>query len=370
MTNLLLNEESSKGISLCSCLMTRNIPNGTREIIRSCSWMQDLIYNHTARQNKVVGLTDSLLPGSHNSATWDLKDQLGIDFEEEHPKLAHALQRCCPSIMRPWAKCQTHSIIQQLQLGIRYFDLRIAINRENEFHLLHGLVATETLPQVLENVKRFVTNHPFEIVVLDVVHMFGFTREFHNAALMQLINNTLGEHLARPSTFKKSDDDSLPSLNEVWRSSGRVFVFLYEQDCGTLSGLDFCHSIWPRLKYIDSPWLQCSSTDQLLCRSYQVVSRFYPPHAKSARIQALQYVLTPSTSQILLGILSVLLNIVFSPTSLLKLNESAISELTKRADELLAKPNVIILDGWNTTSDSYNYIIQFVIEENRKRLNE
>ena len=60
----------------------------------------------------------------------------------------------------------------QLALGVRYIDLRVFLDRNtNTKYLVHGFEAGELLVE-LESVAQFVENHPEEIVILDMNHIY------------------------------------------------------------------------------------------------------------------------------------------------------------------------------------------------------
>jgi hypothetical protein len=465
-------------------------------VIRSCCWMQDLVHrrlkqrfmegenvnastciidagnNRRSKNEITIRLEDLVLPGSHNAATWKLRcnsnttdddggmDILGLDFQKENATLSSYIKsnkRICQcvasSVIQPWAQCQTHSIRTQLEMGVRYFDLRISTtmnltitpdhvnthtsspqktrgsNNNNgriikDFDIVHGLNSFETLSDVLHQVRDFVLDdHPFEIIVLDVVHLYGFTIQQHNVDLMILIQHVLRDLLVRPSIFYGKSHEQftavdgskqqLPTLNDLWAanysetenyggagaeeespyttssSSPRVFVFLYQQDCyNTLEGLDFDHVIWPRLQYIDSPWLQCSTPSELPERAMAAMPRSMNEKCHSAdrhsRLHVLQYVLTPSTKQIIQSVVTRLCTTVFAnnnkvPTSTLLLDQSRalVSNLIDEPLNLKAliassagRPgtNVLLLDGWGAEIEETQSLMRAILLTNLDRI--
>ena len=86
-----------------------------------------------------------------------------------------------------WALTQTYDIPQQLALGIRYFDLRIATKPNSEdlyvAHTLYG-IKLETL---LENIKTFLDAHPKEVVLLDFNHFYRISSEKHKQCLSMIL---------------------------------------------------------------------------------------------------------------------------------------------------------------------------------------
>jgi hypothetical protein len=96
------------------------------------------------------------LPGTHDSATY-LLPQSGIEDQI--------------------SKTQTKIIYEQLNLGIRFFDIRV--NADN-MTINHGKTPTGvSVHDVLETFKFFFINNPSEIVVMHVKHEWGVTKGFH-----------------------------------------------------------------------------------------------------------------------------------------------------------------------------------------------
>ncbi len=173
------------------------------------------------------------IPGSHNSFTYSIdKDSpLGPDHS---PRLVNFANRCSwltkPVIYR-WAVCQKISVTGQLELGVRYFDLRLckeyfklmedirkeevermnskrkrkrwrkrwkgtskleraAISRSTpdasalrthaaegrsrtEICVLHALFGCD-IECALTEINTFLAKHPREVVILDFQHVYGF----------------------------------------------------------------------------------------------------------------------------------------------------------------------------------------------------
>jgi hypothetical protein len=101
-------------------------------------------------------LHELCIPGTHDSATY-LLPQSGIEDQI--------------------SKTQTQTIFQQLNLGIRFFDIRV--NADN-MTINHGRTPTGvSLEKVLETFKFFFINNPSEIVIMHVKHEWGVTQGFH-----------------------------------------------------------------------------------------------------------------------------------------------------------------------------------------------
>merc|ERR1712226_1233509 len=69
-----------------------------------------------------VPLNQLAIPGSHDSGAYWLNTDLPIAPDE--PRLISFLGRCAKGVVRRWSLTQNLNITNQLQNGIRYFDMR------------------------------------------------------------------------------------------------------------------------------------------------------------------------------------------------------------------------------------------------------
>lgn len=68
------------------------------------------------------------------------------------------------NIWRTWMPKQCLSLYDQMMAGSRYLDMRIT-KYSNELHGEHGLY-TRPLKAYLRDIRRFVEEHPSEVVIL------------------------------------------------------------------------------------------------------------------------------------------------------------------------------------------------------------
>jgi hypothetical protein len=97
--------------------------------------------------------------------------------------------RATKTIIYRWAKCQKSNCRRQLELGIRYFDIRLAKlapkkkekngnEIQNSVRVIHGLFGDE-IGAILSDVEEFLEKHVGEVVILDFQHIFDFQKEDH-----------------------------------------------------------------------------------------------------------------------------------------------------------------------------------------------
>ncbi|GAB7365748.1 hypothetical protein MBLNU230_g7083t1 [Neophaeotheca triangularis] len=115
----------------------------------------------------------------------------------------------------PFISTQNLNITQQLDLGIRYFDLRCGL-RENIVEMVHGISFLGLrLEQVLEAMYTWLGTHPTEALIVQIKH----DREDEKSSIhfSQGIINTLTQHSERWRTA-----NTTPTLGEL---RGRIQLF-------------------------------------------------------------------------------------------------------------------------------------------------
>jgi hypothetical protein len=129
-------------------------------------WMEQLADHIQERP-----LTSVFLPGSHDSATYKLEQKFGKnqDITSKLNALRYALVGFgVTRVAQKWSQAQNRSIIQQLEDGVRYLDLRVIYcASKKQFYTVHGLYGP-SLKDVLGQVNQFLQHHPQEIIVIQV----------------------------------------------------------------------------------------------------------------------------------------------------------------------------------------------------------
>lgn len=114
------------------------------------------------------------------------------------PAFRH-LYKVVPWIVRRWVITQDLSAAQQLEAGVRYFDLRFSLKRmsgQTLFHFVHGLFA-QVVQEPFNEILSFLNAHPKEFVILDCQHFYQLDlNEFDT--LSQEIRNIFGNKIYGP----------------------------------------------------------------------------------------------------------------------------------------------------------------------------
>jgi hypothetical protein len=121
------------------------------------------------------------------------------------------------------AKTQDQTIYEQLQGGIRYFDIRVMSGDPQKiYHGSSGAYVCDSVDTVMGDVKRFMQEGHKELVILKLSHFLNFgdckvTGEYHR--LRASITDRLD-----PWLYKGSDDPANVRLNTLIDDGGKVVV--------------------------------------------------------------------------------------------------------------------------------------------------
>lgn len=134
--------------------------------IATKSWMAEL-----SESVRNVPLCKVKLPGTHDSATYRFDKEKGASpdsdltstIEEKLDRgrlLGQLSDFIIKNIFERLCKCQDKTIRQQLELGIRYLDLRVVCHKESgTFWTCHGVYCVD-IKDVLKEINDFLTENP------------------------------------------------------------------------------------------------------------------------------------------------------------------------------------------------------------------
>ena len=151
-------------------------------------------------------------------------------------------------------KTQDKNIKEQLELGIRYFDLRVAPNpnANNELYFVHSKYG-DSVNETLSDMKNFLEKHDKEVVILDFQHFQGMDSTSHQK-LINLLKNNLGKYIATatPDTLNRKTLQELCSNNQrviLLYEDNSYYQYIYGQN-------DMESLIFNRSDSIYSPWIE------------------------------------------------------------------------------------------------------------------
>jgi len=99
------------------------------------------------------------------------------------------------AILYNWSVTQRATLEEQLRNGVRYLDLRLAIEDSGGTQplVVHHLCGAELGP-LLAVVDSFLTSHPQEAVIIDFQHFYGF-RDLDHERLVAHLQGLFGSRL-------------------------------------------------------------------------------------------------------------------------------------------------------------------------------
>ena len=185
--------------------------------------------------------------GSHDSFTQSMNacSDFGPDCPTYIKDICKLFRPTVKNIVYKWSVTQCLSFKQQLQAGIRYFDLRVATGKDGteNAYFSHGLLCSKVEP-FLREVASFLEEHPKEVVLLDFNHFY----KMNDTAHQQLYNLVLIIFGKKICPYIQTMEDRLQlTLNSLWEKEQQIIVF-YQCDFAKS-----CPELWPAPS-IRAPW--------------------------------------------------------------------------------------------------------------------
>ncbi|XP_037530293.1 PI-PLC X domain-containing protein 1 [Nematolebias whitei] len=187
-----------------------------------------------------IPLTQLAIPGSHDAMSYclDINSPL-VRSESDLLRLLDVLFYCFtrPLIFK-WATTQDKTIEEQLSMGIRYFDLRVAHkpnDSSSDLYFTHVIYTHLTVLETLVSVVSWLCSHPKEIVILACSHFEGIDDRYHEAFICCL------KKLFGPKLCPWKEPNL--SLRSLW-ASGYQVILSYD------SQITARHpELWPAIPY-------------------------------------------------------------------------------------------------------------------------
>ncbi|XP_034050466.1 PI-PLC X domain-containing protein 1-like [Thalassophryne amazonica] len=187
-----------------------------KEETNNCAWMSKLPPDC---QN--IPLWNLAIPGSHDSMSYDLDVNSSIVEPDQLIKLSGI--PCVRKIVRRWAITQEKTIKQQLDAGVRYFDLRIAHKPRDKnnprFYFYHGLYTHSDVETILRVINEWADRNPKEILILSLSHFKGFDKEHKDHLHFHLTN-----FIKALFGTKLIHNHEIPTLKYCWENKKNVIV--------------------------------------------------------------------------------------------------------------------------------------------------
>ncbi|XP_688423.2 PI-PLC X domain-containing protein 2 isoform X1 [Danio rerio] len=234
------------------------------------------------------------VPGSHDSFSFWVDEQapVGPDQKAYVKHLAAIFRFLAKKVMKKWSMTQNLTFREQLEGGIRYFDLRVSSKpgeAGHEIYFIHGLFGHK-VRDGLNDINNFLNIHKKEVVFLDFNHHYAMGEE-HHRYLIKMLQDVFGHKLCRIDVVEEI------TLNYLWENRYQVLVFYHHPSA------EGCPVMWPGSK-IPAPWANTTDTTKLI----QFLETTLGERAKYGSFHVSQAILTPRVKTIARGLVQGLRN--------------------------------------------------------------
>ncbi|KAJ8347847.1 hypothetical protein SKAU_G00264360 [Synaphobranchus kaupii] len=234
------------------------------------------------------------VPGSHDSFSFwvDEKAPVGPDQKAVVKHLATAFRLVAKKVMKKWSMTQNLTFSEQLEGGIRYFDLRVSSKPSEpgrEVYFIHGLFGHK-VRDGLHEINTFLNGHPKEVVFLDFNHHYAMNKE-HHRYLIAMLQQMFGHKLCNSNVVEDI------TLDYLWENKYQVIVFYHHPLA------DDCPHLWAGSK-IPAPWANTTDAYKLI----QFLETTLGERAKYGSFHVSQAILTPRVKTIFRGLIKGLRN--------------------------------------------------------------
>lgn len=241
-------------------------------------------------------LSSIVIPGTHDSGTYC------INSNSKRTKLLPDLQCLNPLVGlvgAPWARTQQFSIADQLLYGVRYLDLRVLLDSDDgNMYLVHSFEGGEFWKE-LEGVSEFVQNHPAEVLILDMNHIY-YCNESDMQGMLTKVETMFGSKLCSPPL----PGSSVKTYGEMIDSNQTVIVAITEypeQDNSKYVYKDLKNRfswLWGSEANVVSPWGNSDDVNQLQENLKKSMAEPRTPDS----VHVTQTILTPQTKDVVIGL--------------------------------------------------------------------
>ena len=216
---------------------------------------QTLLGKNKKLLKKINSSTDLTLPGTHQSASYYLTDEVSPQLPEIIRRLATQYGISLSMFYKKWSINQLRNITEQFNSGIRKFDIRVCSDEKGILRNCHGLFGLPTIDFILQ-IKDFMNKHKKEIALIEFSSRGG---PVDHEKLINMIKENLGNLLADSSK-------GFQTIESMIQKNERLIIVYNE---GRYTG----GKIWNR-KFIDSHWANTENVDQLMEFNLKRVHQF------------------------------------------------------------------------------------------------
>ncbi|KAI0982135.1 hypothetical protein GJ496_007194 [Pomphorhynchus laevis] len=198
----------SEGLNYCMCerltVECRSVPNFTRKGL----W-RNMLRNNRINES-AIKFADVFWIGAHNAGSDKLKfildqyDKFSVGkFGNSQCKIAAFFSslEIGRNLARYVSKCQLYDMLDLLEMGVRFFDIDVCIDINNEIRICHCLLGRR-LPLVFKQIKDWLTLNLDEIIIFRFAD--GIGNDIVYLKLLNELHNHLGMFLIPQSRWDES----------------------------------------------------------------------------------------------------------------------------------------------------------------------
>ncbi len=265
-------------------------------------WMSELYEDYLADKP----LKYIVIPGTHDSGTGTISDDNAVNSSDgKIPDIIAKIlekksstKKVSLKEMIPWTKTQDLSIMEQLEIGVRFFDLRVTVEEGDELYLSHGLRG-EKLSDAFDAIRDFCNNTDKDLVIIKIK---GFPdKKCKNSNPNELVANFFRKY--SDLILQKSDikiPRNLPSMTmkNILETGKRIIVLFdvraKKGQTGELMKATLDNSDWLfDGDILESPWADTDSTPKLFEYTEKTA-----PKVSDDKLYALHWTLTANAGYI------------------------------------------------------------------------
>lgn len=237
------------------------------------TWMKELV-----KAGKDKYIYDLYIPGTHNSAIMhsniNARNMLvAKDFQKFKPATY-----IIPDFFKFWTACQNKTILEQLEMGVRYLDFRISYTN-NDFYVTHTFQGP-LLTNILDQIAKFYENNGTTEVIIIRCTSDHENKTTLKGKLMDL-EKRLKEH--RVSKYFSATQ---PAFKKISEYGDKPLVLLLQDE---LSIINLGYKDWYPAKWYNT------SDETILAEGIQKSLKNLP----STTISVIQNILTPQVADII-----------------------------------------------------------------------
>ncbi|MDP2193128.1 MAG: phosphatidylinositol-specific phospholipase C domain-containing protein [Alphaproteobacteria bacterium] len=233
-------------------------------------WMQEL--GPVIEDKK---LRELFIPGTHDTATSSISSESDVN-----PKCSIG-QKLAPlrifgvhGFITRWSKAQDLNITEQLDVGVRYLDLRLAYHPKHKTFWTEHCLFSQPFEEVLLEIKGFLKKNRKEILIIDVqnIDVGGGRIE----QIQDMVHETFSQDDAKyPINFLIKEDLKKP-IKKLWEENKQI-VLIVDSDHTFKQGDKPDPHFLDRKTYLESKWHDAGTFKEFYEKSSEYLRGYFDP---------------------------------------------------------------------------------------------